>query len=62
MGSSASATDREPKTRHKNSIRELGVYKQDGDKLSKFSSCALDGRVLLWDLKDVAKNCEGFAQ
>lgn len=54
------ADDREPKTKHKNLIREVKVFKESNGTVSKFTTCGLDGRVLFWDLKDVQAKCQGF--
>lgn len=43
-------------TKHKFPITELKVYESDSNGIvSKFSSCALDGRILVWDVKEVQK-------
>lgn len=61
VGAKNALLSNEPKTKHKNMIREVKVYSESGGKATRFSTCAQDGRILLWDVSDVVSKCSGFA-
>jgi len=50
-------TETKPKvsTRHKNVITSFRVVKEDGGKVGDFTSSALDGRVLYWNVSELEK-------
>lgn len=40
---------------HQNSIKQVNVYKEDNGKVTHFSTCSLDGLVVIWDLNALEK-------
>lgn len=47
-------------TKHQNLIMEIKPFKK-GTNVDKYSTCGVDGRVLVWDVKDISKTASGFA-
>lgn len=43
-------------TTHTNCIKQLSVYEGTRDAVTKVSSCGLDGRVVIWDIKSLEKS------
>jgi len=47
--------DKKVVTRHKNVIHGFNVTKSSDDKVSEFTTGALDGRILYWAVSDLEK-------
>ncbi|KAL0484731.1 actin-related protein 2/3 complex subunit 1 [Acrasis kona] len=47
-------------TRHHNVINSILPYKSSGNNVTVFSTSALDGKVLTWQVSDLEKGLEGF--
>jgi actin related protein 2/3 complex subunit 1A/1B len=42
-------------SRHQNAIAGIAVFQGDGGRVQKFSTVGMDGKLIIWDMADVAK-------
>jgi len=61
VGAKNAASGSNLPTKHQNLIMEVKTFKKGGNNVDKYSTCGLDGRVLVWDVKDISKTASGFA-